>query len=149
MTLGPQFQQLKMFMTGNEIKQTITGSVDASNNDEDTMSEMWDQKVEESHDRRVNAGDDRHGQSLYDSVEDEGAHTPVTLYTPRFNSTIHGDGHHRTAISADVEDRSGRQVYLPVLHDEHDPMYTEYGNKQYQRGDSKANHIAATRKFLL
>lgn len=151
MTLGPQFQQLKMFMTGNEIKQSITGSVDApdadDDNDNDVMAEMWDQKVDESHYRRADPRDDVHGQSLYDNVDEEGARMPVTMFHPRSymystGSMIHGDGHHRTAISADVEDRTGRQIYIPVLHDAHDPMYTSAGNLEYRQGQSTAARTA-------
>jgi len=152
-----------MFMTGNEIKQTVTDSVDrydrfkGESDDEfhDSMDEMWDYKVEESHERRFRTTPHSPSKSLYESIAEEGAHTPITLWHPPADShkagayrgtpgeqIIHGDGHHRTAAAAHIEDETGNPVYLPVLHDAQSYMYSRYG--LYRQGRSGSAGPPAT-----
>jgi hypothetical protein len=136
-------RSLKMFMTGQDIKHDITGSVDSVSRrrdewDEEGLNSMWDVKLDESTYRKVGHGADR--KTLYDSIATEGVQRPVTLWHPEDGrgwgegAMVHGDGHHRTAVAADIQAKTGREVYLPVVHDANDYMYSNESNDNWPRG---------------
>ena len=129
--------QLPMLMTGNEIKDFVHASVDLPSlvnrlhGDPETLEHkatrwqsFWGRKRSENQDQ----------PDFVNSVATEGVHTPITIspgtHTYRDERDerqtqgiwVHGEGHHRTQASADIEEQTGRKVYVPVVFDE-DPLY--------------------------
>jgi hypothetical protein len=114
--IGPQCaEQLKLFMTPQEIKGWITDSTDRSPGE--TLDQMWDRKVTES---KKPQGSNSHGSGVYDAVSSGNNILPsVTLIPFRKNEyeearNVIGDGHHRVAAMADFADKSGKQSFVPV-----------------------------------
>lgn len=111
-----QPHQFKLFMTPGEIMGSVTGSGDRWTGLNETMSEMWDRKEEESrvplHVRR--SGEVLHGSGVYDSIAKEGVTSHVEI-RPRVDGGLFmRNGHHRVAAAAAVERDTGRQQYIPV-----------------------------------
>lgn len=134
MTLGPQFEQLQMLMTGSELKRYLTDSTDRDINDDDSvepMDSMWERKEAESKEQKGSG----HGSGVYDSLREYGySNNPMAKTDPSTpggplnvlhrGSTLRFlyDGHHRVAAAAALEGE--RQIFLPVWHHEVD----EYAN---------------------
>jgi len=124
MTLGPQFEQLKMFMTPNEIKDYITTSGDlhyirtpGGGLRNETMDELWDRKLKASKAPR----DTGHGSGVYAGLEEgkdimnmRGGETVEVNHAT--NHTYLGDMHHRISAMSDIDQKRGTQTYLPVAH---------------------------------
>lgn len=97
--------QLKMFMTGPEIKGFVDDSVDRVYGE--TIEETWSEK-------RL--------PSLKHDVIQNGVRNPVIIeHNDSWygHSTNMGNGHHRVQASDDAEKDTGRQHYVPVIHDTH------------------------------
>lgn len=119
--------QYKLFMTAQEIKDTVTDSVDRElgymdYNEEhgeleevpaQTMDYVWNEKLEES--KRETAGKPK---PLYDSIAEKGVRHHVTIVPDHKGSFTMGQGHHRVAAAADIAEKTGRQMYVPVVYDE-------------------------------
>lgn len=114
--------QLKLFMTPQEIMDTISGSVDLG---DDSMEELWAEKLAESKGRT-------YGQpkSLYNSIKEHGVQRHVTLTEERDGSLVMGQGHHRVAAAADIAKKTGREMFIPVIYDS-DWNYTN--SPEYRR----------------
>ena len=124
MALGPQFEQLKMFMSPAEVKDHVTTSGDlhyqrtpGGGLRNETMNELWDRKLEASKAPR----DSGHGSGVYEGLE---AGKDI-MYMRRGNTVdvnyvgdhkFLGDMHHRIAAMADIDQQRGTQTYLPVEH---------------------------------
>lgn len=129
-------KQLKLFMTPQEVMDSVSDSVDRSweytdvdpetgekvTIPEQTMDELWEDKLFESTGKRP--VDEK---SLYDSIKDKGVQRHVTLQLNRDGSLSMGQGHHRVAAAADIAKKTGRQMYIPVLYDE-DYNYSDTGH---------------------
>jgi hypothetical protein len=111
--------QLSMFMTGTELKGSITTSMDASIGTRG-MEGLWDVKLKESK-RTGSAG--RHGSGIHKSIKDKGwvsddrvyghvdmSHRSVPGAIPEWNKVDRSvdDAHHRIAAAADIEAKSMR-----------------------------------------
>jgi hypothetical protein len=110
MTLGPQFEQLKMFMTPAEIKDYVTTSEDLRYGE--TMDQLWDRKLQESKQPR-------------DTGPGGGVHGALSSGTPILDdvdvlSESKGsmliDKHHRVAAQADIDAATGKETLIPVRH---------------------------------
>lgn len=125
-----QPEQLKLFMTGTELRNRVNFSMDALKKEgpfsdpkvpvphDETLDDMWARKVEES---KVPRTMGEHGSGTYESIDRLGwrAPDPVTLrYETGSGSARIGDAHHRIAAAADIEAQTGRQIYIPVEHTE-------------------------------
>jgi hypothetical protein len=114
-----QPEQLKMFMSANEIMSThVPNPADFEDEDEDFASSdeevtgnFWDRKLTESMDN-----------GTYDSIHHEGVKEPVNLYTkhpdkntPKREQRI-GNGHHRVAAMNELDP----DEVMPVLHHDRD-----------------------------
>jgi len=129
MNLGPQFEQLKMFMTPSEVKDYITTSGDlhymrtpGGGLRNETMDELWDRKLESSKAPRETG----HGSGVYEGLEEgkdlmymrggyrRAGNTVEINYAK--GHTFLGDMHHRIAAMADIDQKRGTQTYLPVTH---------------------------------
>jgi hypothetical protein len=139
MSLGPQFEQLKMLMTGTEIKNRVEDSYDrnplystspyhdsygdpiplqdAGGGDAiETMDEMWDRKLTESKQPQYTT----HGAGVYDSIKEHGftrGASPITINMDSAKGVVLNDGHHRVASAAAL-DKEGHENYIPVTHRE-------------------------------
>lgn len=135
MSLGPQFEQLKMLMTGNEVKNRVEDSYDrrplfdgsavdsvgdrvrlrdpGGGPASETMNEMWNRKLQESQAPQYSG----HGSGVYDSMKRYGYNrdVPLTLNMNTPEGVVLSDGHHRVASAADLEDK-GHEIYIPVQH---------------------------------
>lgn len=129
MNPGLNPDQLKLLMTGQEIKNQITHSYDVDPNrktasgEPETLSGLWDYKVEEA--KSPQGSKDPHGHTVpgagvYESIKKHGYrgepivireyHAPTGLVTGIY------DGHHRVASAAKLEEE-GQPVHIPVTHD--------------------------------
>lgn len=117
MSLGPQFTQLQMLMTGSELKKSITSSLDQRYTD-GSLEGMWDRKVAQS---QKPAGSGGPGAGVYDSLKERG-YDDSRSYSPHLtmdhfdNQREIPDGHHRVAAAAQLEKDTGKPVYIPVRH---------------------------------
>ena len=107
--------QYKLFMTGDEIKNLVTDSVDRLGEYEDvdpdtsktiitpaqTMDEVWA---------------DKSNNTLKDTVAKEGVRRHVTIVPEQDGTFTMGQGHHRVQASSDLA-KEGRTIYVPVIYD--------------------------------
>lgn len=119
--------QLKLFMTGKEWKATVVDSGDRKYTQttmseapkRESMDQLWTRKVEESKEPIVST---KHGAGVYHGMEKVGYNAPR-----EFNSTpqiiyhsergaVQGDGHHRVAAAADIEEKTGKQTFIPTSY---------------------------------
>jgi hypothetical protein len=138
------YEQLKMFMTGKELRNYVTQSWDRYTKKDDgveeTMDDMWNRKIMES---EVPYTQYRHGSGLRDSLSKRGyIHDPHNAIKvmhvdpdPSGRGTITPgryvtEGHHRIAALADIEEESGKETFVPISHktvpktaDEHFPWF--------------------------
>lgn len=124
MALGPQFTQLQMFMTGTELRNSVTESRDRLVDlpQRESLSAMWDRKAQESRAPR-SAGTD--GAGTHDWVNSGyrgGSAISMVHRTQPGLDPIHGehhtilDGQHRVAAAASIESQTGKKIYFPVMH---------------------------------
>jgi hypothetical protein len=118
-------KQLKLFMTPDEIMESVSDSVDRAGSytdvdyetgeqitvPEETMEDLWKTKLAESKGRRQPT-------SLYNSIKEHGVQRHVTLQMEHDGSLTMGQGHHRVAAAADIAKKTGRQIYIPVAYDD-------------------------------
>lgn len=120
-----QHEQLKMFMTPQELKDRLTFSFDLNDkfsydNDtsrRETMPQMWQRKLDES---QEDPEDGTHGAGLWESIYTQGySGTPVHMAHESGTSSARiMDAHHRVAAAADVAETTGKEIYMPVIHHE-------------------------------
>lgn len=110
MTLGPQFEQLQMFMTGKELQNRIEFSHDKQH--DETLPQMWERKAYESRDPLHLRSGKVYGSLLTDGVRDG---TIMQLSHQPTGARVY-DGHHRIAAAADLEEQGDRQLFFPVQH---------------------------------
>ena len=117
--------QLKLFMTPQEIMGSVVDSVDRAPEYEDydieneknvmvpaeTMEDLWASKLSES------KGKGSGPESLYDSIAKHGVQRHVTLEDHGNGTLYMGQGHHRVAAAADISEKTGRPMYIPVVYD--------------------------------
>lgn len=104
-------KQLKLFMTPDEIMDTISGSIELSKTTE-SMDDLLKDKLTES--KKKDRGQP---SSLYNSIKKHGVQRHVTLQMEPDGSYIMGQGHHRVAAAADIVKKTGRQIFIPVSYD--------------------------------
>lgn len=117
--LGPQCdEQLKLFMTPNEIVDQMTASPDLRSDGDrfETMDELKSRKLEES--KVVGNSKDMMGRpmrkSLYDSIKDDGLNIEhIDLNTDSVGRTRVDDGQHRIIAAAAVDKELGRETFIP------------------------------------
>ena len=130
--LGAQFNdfhdfekptQLKMFMTGKELRDNTTESGDVISGQ--MIGDMWKSKLETA---KKPLSSDTPGSGSYDSIKNEGWNPPeggvvqakhvIGGARGGLNKVDFGvaDAHHRIAAAADIEETTGKKVYLPVEH---------------------------------
>lgn len=104
-----QGEQLKMFMTPNEIIGSVDDSVDR--NDEEDIDQLWEMKESE-------LDNSPEYSNLKKSVNEEGVKRPVTLTTNYGGkgTLFMGDGHHRVVAAYQKQEKTGRQQYVPVIY---------------------------------
>lgn len=123
-------EQMKLFMTGTELKDSITSSIDRA--PMQSMDDMWKRKTRES------KGDAYHGGGTHASLKEHGwvgpgpelFHTTIPGAIPEFTKQdlAVSDAHHRIAAAADIEQRSKgkRQIFIPTTN-----------RSQYTRGEER------------
>jgi hypothetical protein len=114
-------EQMKLFMTGTELKGAITSSIDKA--PMQSMSGLWDRKRKES--KRTGMG---HGHNTYQSIKEQGwqgsgpgiHHVRTFGAIPEFDKDDLSidDAHHRVAAAADIEQRSKgkRNIWIPTTN---------------------------------
>lgn len=109
--------QYKLFMRPQELMDTIKNSVDVhvspsyrkTTDESKVMSDLWDLKTKELRSHQYSR--------LAKSIEEHGILRPVTIEDNPGNPLAMGQGHHRVVAAHKVEQRTGRQVYIPVVYD--------------------------------
>jgi len=116
--------QLKMFMTPNELRAYgVAGGTDQSP-DED-FDELLDRKL-----------DDSYGIGLVDDIKKKGVKTPIqVIHMKNTTDKMIGHGHHRFAIASEF----GPDELVPVLHT--DAVYKE------DPDDSEVDKRASLKKY--
>lgn len=110
---GMNPDQLKMLMTGRELKNTITYSDDADEDGPEGLRSMWDDKLDES---KASPNSGTHGKGVYESLLSRGYEGRALTVYHVDKDTFVLDGHHRIAAAADLE-RHGKPIYIPVEHE--------------------------------
>lgn len=122
--------QYKLFMRPQELMNTINRSVDESIVPYQTrkygeqgriMDALWKQKGMELN----NFG----YKGLVESIEKHGVLRPITIEDYPGTPFFMGQGHHRVAAANQIEQRTGRQIYMPVVYNDdynHTDNETEY-----------------------
>jgi hypothetical protein len=101
--------QLPMFMRAHDLMGSLTGTLDFSY---DEPEDVLDRKLVRSK-KPVGEG---HGAGVHASVEREGVINPVQLIHAESGGLMMGQGHHRIAAAAEISRRTGRDMWLPVVH---------------------------------
>lgn len=119
---GSQFTQLPMFMDAGSLQSHLTGAVDEDYSRPPTQ-DLWNEKLAES----KSAGPDG---SLYNKIRRKGVQHPVTVLVPKYDhfdgqKWVMGDGHHRVAAAAEIQRKTGKTMYVPIIHDAKDFMASE------------------------
>lgn len=57
---------------------------------------------------------------LYSDIRHSGVQRPVTIFMPTEDSKVLGEGHSRVAAAADLQRKTGKHVYVPMVHDTED-----------------------------
>lgn len=125
MTLGPQFEQLKMFMSANEISPV--GSVDSPVSIDLTRSRS-ERLTSFGHllsRKEAESRTDHHRGGLHDSIMSEGVKAPVQVIHSDQGSVL-GHGNHRFATMAAHKPDD----LMPVMHTEGDPTGKARGDKK-------------------
>jgi len=145
MTLGPQFEQLRMFMTSQEIKDNVNTSMDldfpqwdSMRNDDPnwkpvrTMPELWDRKLEAS---KRPYHPDILGSGVYDALQSGkdlfGRDNDVREGTVQIELDDDGNRmminhHHRVAAQADFENKAMQQWHAPKRLPQQKLIQVEY-----------------------
>lgn len=126
--LSDQFEQLPMFMEVKEFRDNyITDSRESLQNRE-SMSELWKRKEQESRakpiEQRPNADFTEMknypwGSGVYDSIKEHGYDwsKPVSV-RHRWVGREMGQGHHRVAAMSALSEETGKDMYIPISHEE-------------------------------
>lgn len=140
--------QLALFMTANDLKDTITDSWDrgmireypshyglsqsdienpsgyVDYDEEESMEDLWGRKLAESK-KPEGSG---HGSGVHESISTKGWRPIVSggvdlNYSsdddPEYPDIRLSDAHHRVAAAADIESKTGKPIWMGVEH--HDP----------------------------
>lgn len=114
--------EMKLFMTGREWRDSIARSSDWMGSD---LDELWKQKAAEA---RAPKGSGVHGAGVYEALKAEGwnpseGDVPPTLtFTDKLgasNKTLpvfleQGEGHHRIAAAAELEEQGHPPIFIPT-----------------------------------
>lgn len=117
--IGPQCaEQMKLFMTPNEIVDQMTASPDLRSDGDrfETMDELKSRKLEES--KVAGNSPDKMGRpmqkSLYDSIKENGLNIEhINLNTDSVGRTRIDDGQHRMIAAAAVDRELERDTFIP------------------------------------
>ena len=115
-------QQLRMFMRPGEILDTIQGSADAGAGRSNVEHMVRGSKLDTAQGRQSG------NTTLYESIRQGGVRKPIILYpgsehggyAGEDSRSAHfwlGNGHHRVASAEEAERATGKQQYIPVVHD--------------------------------
>jgi hypothetical protein len=116
---GPQFEQLKMFMSPSEIE--FSSSVDHPH---ETFEDVLETKLQRAH-----------SSGLYSNIEKEGVKAPIqVIHDRRTGKNILGHGHHRYAAASALEETSQPDILVPVVHTE--AKYESFGDDDYEYFDA-------------
>lgn len=113
-----QFGDIPMFLTATELKTYLTDSLDRLP-DED-IDELWDRKRQEA---QHEYHEYMHGSGVYDSIARDGFNWnfPVEVLhhgklEPGKYEKLMGEGHHRVAAAAEIEEDTGKPIWIPIDH---------------------------------
>lgn len=148
MSLKPENpNQYKLFMRPQEVLDTIKDSVDIhispsyhknkGKDKEQVIRDLWDLKKTELR-RHPYAG-------LTRSIEEHGVLRPITIEDRHGEPLSMGQGHHRVLAAHRVEQKTGRQVYIPVVYDA-DLHHTE-GTIEYPITDIEREYRKKIKDF--
>ena len=122
--------QMKLFMSGTELKESLTNSIDRA--PMQSMDDMWKRKTRES------KSESYHGGGTHASLKEHGwvgpgpglYHTTIPGGIPEWDKEEHqvDDAHHRIAAAADIEKRSKgkRNIWIPTVN-----------RSQFRRGEGR------------
>jgi hypothetical protein len=124
MALGPQFEQLKMFMTPAEIAPS--GGVDS---DGSTIVEHHERDPELTRDffkrDMARKAAEARSSGLTNDIMERGVVMPVqVIHTPELGRTL-GHGHHRFAAAEEIDP----DMLIPVHHTQGQLRDTKYGHQ--------------------
>ena len=119
-------------MGARELRDSINDTYEGNLTDEydergrrlrETLPQIWNRKLEESKvEGDPHSFDGPHGAGVYKSMEEHGYDwskppIPILLVRPMFDKparVILDDGYHRVAAAADIEEKTGRHIPIPI-----------------------------------
>lgn len=130
-------KQFKLFMRPQELMDTIRYSVDdhmspvyRTGTRDEVMDELWKFKRGELRSQPYSG--------MVRSIEQHGVLRPVTIEVHGKQPLTMGQGHHRVAASKRVEEKTGRQVYIPVVY--HDNLHHSENTELYPVQPAEAEY---------
>jgi hypothetical protein len=115
---GPM--QLPMFMRASDYVDSLTGTIDSSDRE---ISHVLYQKVQKAKMPKISDSMTdltrhkmAHGTGVYDDVEQHGVLNPVQMVHGMNQELLMGQGGHRAASAFDIAERTGKSMWLPVIH---------------------------------
>lgn len=111
------YQQLPMFMTADDLQQsiTITGDGIAGTRDPETVLGIKSLNAQQ----KLGRG---RGSGVYNAIKEEGVKNPVQLIHTDSDIML-GDGHHRTGSAIDqARSGVGANRFIPVIHTDRPEM---------------------------
>lgn len=131
---GPQFHQLAMFHTADELKNNVT-PLDAWQHA--SPAAMWDHKLQQNQTWAADLSQraEGTGPTMHESIGQQGVHTPVELMHSASGNTRLTEGHHRVASAF----AHNPQSLIPVLHHEQfDPAVAQASERPHSPYDDIA-----------
>jgi hypothetical protein len=124
--MKPKGTQLQMFMTPAEIKSHVVGSVDAPGRTPDERKKnmghvLSGEKLERA--RRLGTAGEGDTTSMLESITKGGVQKPVIISDQgpnlsRGDDLWLGNGNHRVGAAEQAEKDTGKQQFIPVIHDD-------------------------------
>lgn len=130
--LSPQFETLPAFLPASDIRDDYVEASGEAIKQREEIGDLWDRKATESRapveDVRPNADFTEMknypwGSGVYQSIKESGYDwsKPVNIvHRSRTGERFMGQGHHRVAAAAELEQETGKTMYIPISHIEED-----------------------------
>jgi hypothetical protein len=107
--------QLKMFMTADELVDSLTMTSDMPTRSVDHVLDFKAAEAKSGSKDNALRSTRRGETSLYDSIKKDGVRHPVQLIHTDENLVL-GQGHHRVAVAHELSYQDGKDRFIPVVH---------------------------------
>lgn len=124
-------QQLPLFEDAVSLRDSLNASFDRRG--VESMGDMWSRKVQQSKGTAHPAGP---GGGVYEALSKRGFQETIHVDENATTRMI-GNGHHRVAAGADIQEKTGRTMWVPTTYGQFkNPMetYPQNYDENWRRG---------------